>query len=138
MLVAAQFLGDVTVGVEVFAAVALCGGVASALLAGEPSNLDEPAEPFALRGLLAMFMFPTHGAGDFYKTLIARFLFSVGSGMIPGYMLYILQSYLELDQNATRHMMSLNAAIMLGTGLVCCPVADRFPTRWAGSSRCRR
>lgn len=123
VLVAAQFLGDVTVGVEVFAAVALCGGVASALLAGESSNLDEPAEPFALRGLLAMFMFPTHGAGDFYKTLIARFLFSVGSGMIPGYMLYILQSYLELDQNATRHMMSLNAAIMLGTGLVCCPVA---------------
>lgn len=124
VLVAAQFLGDVTAGVEVFAAVALCGGVVSALLAGEPSNLDEPAEPFSMRGLLAMFMFPTHGAGDFYKTLLARFLFSVGSGMISGYMLYyILQSYLELDQAATQHMMSVNASIMLVTGLVCCLVA---------------
>ena len=75
---AAQFLENVTLGVETFAAVALIGGIISALLAGERSNLDEPMPPFNPRELLRMFMFPTHGARDFYKTLAARFLLTVG------------------------------------------------------------
>ena len=58
ILVAAQFLGDVTLGVEVFAAIALIGGVVSALLAGERSNLHEPVAPFSKRELVTMSMFP--------------------------------------------------------------------------------
>ena len=84
ILVAAQFLENVTLGVETFAAVALIGGIISALLAGERSNLDEPMPPFNPHELLRMFMFPTHGARDFYKTLAARFLLTVGSSMIGG------------------------------------------------------
>ncbi|MBM6699977.1 MFS transporter [Bifidobacterium pullorum subsp. saeculare] len=126
----AQFLEDVTLGVEVFAAVALAGGVLSALLAGERSNLDDPKVPFRPRELLGMVMFPTHGARDFYKTLAARFLLTVGSGIVSNYMLYILQDYLRLDQTGSQRMLSVTSAITLAVGLVCClvagPIADRI------------
>lgn len=129
-LVAAQFLGDVTLGVDVFAAVALAGGVVSALLAGERSNLDEPARPFSARDLASMVMFPTHGARDFYKTLAARFLLVVGGSMASNYMLYILQDYLRLGREDAQRLLSVNSAITLVIGLACClaagPVTDRI------------
>ncbi len=130
ILVAAQFLGDVTLGVEVFAAIALIGGVVSALLAGERSNLHEPVAPFSKRELVTMSMFPTRNATDFYKTLAARFLLVVGSSMVSNYMLYILQDYLGLDQAGAQRLLSVNSSITLIIGLVCClgagPLADRI------------
>lgn len=130
ILVAAQFLGDVTLGVEVFAAIALIGGVVSALLAGERSNLHESVAPFSKRELVTMAMFPTRNATDFYKTLAARFLLVVGSSMVSNYMLYILQDYLGLDQAGAQRLLSVNSSITLIIGLVCClgagPLADRI------------
>lgn len=129
-LVAAQFLSDVTLGVEVFAAIALTGGVVSALLAGERSNLAEPVKPFRRGEVLSMFMFPTHNARDFYKTLAARFLLVVGSSMVSNYMLYILQDYLGLGQAGSQQLLSINSSITLIIGLVCClaagPLVDRI------------
>lgn len=130
VLVGAQFLDSVSAGVGVFALIALCGGVVSALMAGEPSNVDEPREPFVWRSLWNMFAFPTHHAVNFYKTLGARFLMTVGGGVVSNYMLYIIQDYLGLDADHTQSLLSLNSSLRLGIGLVCCvaigPLADTF------------
>ena len=113
-----------------FARSAAAGALASALLAGERSNLHEPVAPFSKRELVTMSMFPTRNATDFYKTLAARFLLVVGSSMVSNYMLYILQDYLGLDQAGAQRLLSVNSSITLIIGLVCClgvgPLADRI------------
>lgn len=130
MLIAAQFLGDVRAGILVFAAIALVGGVVSALLAAEPSNLNEPRESGdRLRSLVLSMRFPVHGAGDFYRALAAKFLLITSTGMASNYMLYIVQDYLRLHQSDAQRLLSANALIVLVTGLVFCtvigPIADR-------------
>lgn len=122
-LIAAQFLEQVTIGVIFFAGIALIGSLISSLLAAEPANTSEVVRPFTWKQLAEMFMFPTHGARDFYITLAARFLLIVGSSMVSNYMLYILQDYVLLNYDGARHVLSINATIMLITGLICCVVA---------------
>lgn len=128
-LVAAQFLDNVTVGVNVLAAIAIAGGIVSALLAAEPGNEHEPAKPLHVRELASMFMFPTHGAREFYKVLAGRFLLVTCSSMASNYMLYIIQDYLGLDSADSSRLLSANAAIALVVGLICCVIAGPLSDR---------
>ncbi|OZG62636.1 multidrug transporter [Bifidobacterium lemurum] len=130
VLMSAQFLGDVRLGLDFLAMIALVGGLCAAWLAGEPGNADEPRESLGLRGVLRVLMFPMSNASDFYKVLAGRFAMVIASNMASGYMLYVMQDYLGLDRAGAAALLSLNSALMLVIGLVCCvaagPVADRL------------
>lgn len=130
-LVAAQFLQNVRLGTLVFAAIALFGGVLSALMAGEKSNTDEPRPTGSrAKAFVISMRFPTKGAGDFYKALAARMLQILSTSMASSYMLYIIPDYLGQGQRQTQVLLSVNAIIMLVAGLsmsaLIGPVADRF------------
>lgn len=130
VLLASQFLHSVRIGIIVLALIALIGGVISAVLAGEPSNLDEPRKKGGARELLKMFVFPMCNAKNFYKVLVGRFTMIIASGMANSYMLYLIQDYLHLNKDETAHLMTINSAIMLVIGLICCigagPLIDRL------------
>lgn len=127
VLVAAQFLTHVRAGVLVFAGIALVGGVLSAFLAGEKSNISEPRQ--ARGSIISAMRFPLHGAGDFYRALAAKFLMIMATAMTSNYMLYIVQDYLHLEKSAARWLLSANAIIVLVTGLVFCAVAGPLADR---------
>ncbi|MCI1983158.1 MAG: MFS transporter [Bifidobacteriaceae bacterium] len=131
VLIAAQFLSNVRLGIVVFALIALTGGLVSAALAGEGSNIDEPrSSQSPVRAFAASLKFPTHGAADFYRVLAARFLQITATSLSSSYMLYIIQDYLHMGTDSAQWLLSANAIIMLVAGLVLSavigPIADRI------------
>ena len=130
VLMSAQFLDDVRMGVDLLAVIAVSGGLLAAWLAGEPGNLNEPCNPMRPRDVLRALMFPTSNASDFYKVLAGRFAMVISSNIAGGYMLYVLQDYLQLDRDGSSRLLSLNSTLMLVIGLVCCvaagPLVDRL------------
>lgn len=131
LFLAAQYLNDVRAGILVFAAIAVAGGVISAVLAGETSNVHEARlEGSRLRNFVESMRFPLHGAADFYRALAAKFLLIMSTSMASNYMLYIVQDYLRLDSSQAQQLLSANAMIVLVLGLIFCaiagPIADRI------------
>ena len=120
VLVAAQFLGNVRIGVSTLALVAAVGGVVSALMAGEQSNLHSQRVVLTRSQLIRMFAFPIQNARNFYKVLSGRFLMVIASGMANSYMLYLIQDYIGLSQRQTSRLLSINSTIILTAGFICC------------------
>jgi MFS family permease len=129
-IIASQFLGNIGVGFQVLAAFALFGGLISAFLANEPSNLGEPRAQFDVRTLKQNFMFPTKNCRDYYLALIGKILMVTGQYVIVGYQLYIFTDYMKLNNNQTASSVSLMSTILMITGILFCalagPISDHF------------
>lgn len=129
-IIASQFLGNVGSGIQVLAIFALAGGLISAFLAKEGSNLDEPREKFSAATLKSNFMFPTHNCRDYYLALGGKLLMVTGQYVIVGYQLYIFSDYMKLSTSQQESSVAIMSTILMITGIICCavagPLADRF------------
>ncbi|MCO7126024.1 MFS transporter [Sporolactobacillus shoreicorticis] len=129
-IIASQFLENVSAGIQTLAAFALIGGLISAFLASEPSNLDEQRVKFNAVTLKQNFMFPTKNCRDYYLALFGKILMVTGQFVIVGYQLYIFTDYMKLNNGQTASSVSLMSLILMITGIVFCalagPISDRI------------
>ncbi|MGV3184757.1 MFS transporter [Weissella paramesenteroides] len=128
-IVASQFIDTSAVGIQVLAAFALIGGILSAFLAKEPSNLNEPKVDFNVATLKQNFMFPIKDARDYYLALAGKMLMVTGQYVIVGYQLYIFTDYMKLGKVETAASIATMSAILMVTGIVFTalagPIADK-------------
>lgn len=117
-ILASQFIDTTAVGIQVLAAIALVGGLLSAFLAKEPSNLDEPKVKFDINTVKQNFMFPTKGARDYYLALAGKLLMVTGQYVIVGYQLYIFTDYMKLGKSATAAAIATMSTILMITGII--------------------
>lgn len=117
-ILASQFIDTTAVGIQVLAAIALIGGLISAFLAKEPSNLNEPKIKFNIKTIKQNFMFPTKGARDYYLALIGKLLMVTGQYVIVGYQLYIFTDYMKLGKSATTASIATMSSILMVTGII--------------------
>lgn len=117
-ILAAQFLGDVRVGLYVMAAIAMVLMIVHILLAQEQSNLDEPKATMNKGGMIKHFSLPTKGARDYYLALFGKFFMVLGHTIITTYLLYIFTDYMSMDDHAASAAISVFSSIMLVIGLV--------------------
>lgn len=116
-ILAAQFLGDVRVGLYVMAAIALVLMVVHVLLAGEKSNLDEPKVTLDKKNMVTHFSLPTKGARDYYLALFGKFFMVLGHTIITTYLLYIFTDYMQMNDKNAGVAISIFSSIMLFIGL---------------------
>lgn len=129
-IIASQFIDTTAVGIQVLATFALVGGLLSAFLAKEPSNLDEPKVKFDASTLKQNFMFPTKGARDYYLALAGKMLMVTGQYVIVGYQLYIFTDYMNLSKGATAASIATMSSILMVTGILFTalagPISDKI------------
>ncbi|MCT3393130.1 MFS transporter [Lentilactobacillus hilgardii] len=129
-IIASQFIDTTEVGIQVLAAFALIGGLLSAFLAKEPSNLDEPRVKFDAATIKQNFMFPTKGARDYYLALAGKLLMVTGQYVIVGYQLYIFTDYMKLGKAATAASIATMSSILMVTGILFTalagPISDKM------------
>lgn len=98
----------------------------------EPSNRDEPREPFRLGPVLrSLFINPVEHP-DYFWTFLARLLLMLGYFGVFLYQLYILQDYAGLGKAAASQVPLLALASLAGsvvTMIVCGPWSDRIGRR---------
>lgn len=132
-ILGAQFLGSVTTGFAVLAAVTLLSGPVAAVLMREGSSLGMPQQRFDKQMLLDNFSFPRHGARDYYLALFGKFLIVAAIFAISGYQLYILTDYMLLGGDDTSRYVSLISLFLMITALVMSaaagPISDRLQRR---------
>lgn len=128
-LLAAQFLGNVKVGIYVMAAMTVILAIIHIALIKEESNLDEPRVKIDKESLKKYFFFPTHDARDFYLALAGKFFMVVGSTIITTFQLFIFTDYIGQTTSAAAKSISIFSLIMLVIGvffaLVGGPIADK-------------
>lgn len=128
-LLAAQFLGNVKVGIYVMAAMTVVLAIIHIALIKEGSNLDEPRVKIDKESLKKYFFFPTHDARDFYLALAGKFFMVVGSTIITTFQLFIFTDYIGQTTSAAAKSISIFSLIMLVIGvffaLVGGPIADK-------------
>lgn len=128
-IVASQFIDTSAVGIQVLAAFALIGGILSAFLAKELSNLNEPKADFNVATLKQNFMFPIKDSRDYYLALAGKMLMVTGQYVIVGYQLYIFTDYMKLGKVETAASIATMSAILMVTGIVFTalagPIADK-------------
>lgn len=131
-ILAAQFLGNVKVGIYVMIAISIVLMIIHLLLGKEPnpSNLDEPKIKFDKDSLKKYFFFPTKGSRDFYLALSGKFFMVVGSTIVTTFELYIFTDYIGQSTKAAGHSISIFSSIMLFIGvffaLVGGPLSDKL------------
>ncbi|VDG22566.1 MFS transporter [Lactiplantibacillus mudanjiangensis] len=129
-LIAAQFLGNVKVGIYVMAATSVILSIVHVLLMNEKDNLDEPHVPLNKETLKKYFFFPTEDARDFYLALSGKFFMVVGSTIVTTFELYIFTDYIGQSTQDASHSISIFSSIMLFIGvffaLVSGPLADKL------------
>jgi MFS family permease len=130
---APQFLDDPKKGMLLFAIPVLLGGPLIALIAREPSNLDQPREPVSTKSLMKSFAFPMHESHDYYSVFFGRVFNIVGTYVVSGYQLYILTDYLGATTSEAGRTMSLLGLLQLVgsviVGTAVGPVSDLFKRR---------
>ncbi|GCB53462.1 hypothetical protein SNL152K_10819 [Streptomyces sp. NL15-2K] len=130
---APQFLDDTKTGMHIFAFFALLAGPLVAVITPEPSNRDEPREPFSAKGLVKAFVFPMHESRDYYFVFFGRLFNIIGTYVVVGYQLYILTDYLGATiAEAGKTMSLLGLAQLVGSvivGTAVGPISDRFNRR---------
>lgn len=129
-IIAAQFLGNVRLGMYVLAGMGMVLGILHVLLTNEKSNVDEPREAFNWRTVVEHFSFPTTGSRDYYFAVAGKFCSNMGGMLIGTYLLYILTDYIRLGQAEAGKTMSIYSTIILIGGLVfnaiSGPIADKM------------
>lgn len=129
-LLAAQFLGDVKVGIYVMAGTSIVLSIIHVLLMNEKDNLSDPKIPLNKDTLKKYFFFPTHDARDFYLALSGKFFMVVGTTIITTFELYIFTDYIGQSTKSAANSISIFSSIMLFIGvffaLVSGPLADKL------------
>ncbi|EIW12522.1 hypothetical protein KCA1_2921 [Lactiplantibacillus pentosus KCA1] len=116
-ILAAQFLGDVRVGLYVMAGIALLLMVVHVFLANEKSNMDEDKVALDKESLVTHFSLPTKGARDYYLALFGKLFMVLGHTIITTYLLYIFTDYMNMNDKSAGASISIFSSIMLFIGL---------------------
>lgn len=129
-LLAAQFLGNVKVGIYVMASCTVVLAIIHELLIQEKGNLDEPKVHLDKETLKKYFFFPTHDARDFYLALGGKFFMVVGSTIVTTFLLFLFTDYIGQSTGDAGKSISVFSMIMLVIGvffaLVGGPLADKM------------
>lgn len=129
-VVASRFLGNVDIGIWVFALIQVVLTVLSMVIIKEPSSIGEPRIPLKGKEILETFAFPIKNARDFYLALIGKFMMQTAGFMISGYQLYILTDYMKLNQSVTSNTIAIISMILMVTaiifGAISGPIADKI------------
>ena len=129
-LLAAQFLGNVKVGIYVMASCTVVLAIIHELLIQEKGNLDEPKVHLDKETLKKYFFFPTHDARDFYLALTGKFFMVVGSTIVTTFLLFLFTDYIGQSTGQAGKSISIFSMIMLVIGvffaLVGGPLADKM------------
>ncbi|HEY0260521.1 MAG TPA: MFS transporter [Lacisediminihabitans sp.] len=131
-VLAAQFIGDPSAGMRVFAPLVVILPIMFVLIAPDFSNVGVPRRSTGVRGVLSSFAFPRK-APDFYWALFGRLLITLGSNMVGTYQLYILTDYIHADQTTAGTIISIGSAInfvaSIGGAAIAGPISDRIGRR---------
>ncbi|QMU08281.1 MFS transporter [Levilactobacillus suantsaii] len=129
-LLAAQFLGNVKMGIYFMAGCTVVLAVIHELLIQEKGNLDDPKVPFNKDTLKKYFFFPTHDSRDFYLALTGKFFMVVGSTIVTTFLLFLFTDYIGQGTAAAGKSISIFSTIMLIIGVIFAliggPLADKL------------
>jgi MFS family permease len=129
-IIAAQYLGNVKLGMYVLAGMGMVLGILHVLLTNEKSNVNEPREPFNWKTIWEHFAFPTAGSHDYWFAVAGKFCSNMGGMLIGTYLLYILTDYIKMNQGQAGKMMAMYSTITLIGGLIfnaiSGPIADKM------------
>lgn len=129
-LLAAQFLGNVKMGIYFMAACTVVLATIHELLIQEKGNLDEPKVNLNKDTLKKYFFFPTHDARDFYLALTGKFFMVVGSTIVTTFLLFLFTDYIGQGTSAAGKSISIFSTIMLVIGVIFAliggPLADKL------------
>ncbi|GAB3301340.1 MFS transporter [Pseudoclavibacter terrae] len=132
-ITAPRFLTDPTLGMFIFAGLMFLAGPLIAVIAPEPSNRDQPREPFSRKSLIASFAFPIKESRDYYLVFSGRVLNIIGTYVVTGYQLYIVTDYLGAStEEAARILPVLGIISLIGSmfvGTAIGPISDKFKRR---------
>lgn len=132
-MIGARFLGNISTGYYVLAALTLLAGPLAAVLMREQSSLCMPRKSFTWRTFIDHFSFPTKGAKDYYLALFGKFLIVAAKFSISGFMLYILTDYMKQNQSGAAYYVSLISLCMMVTAIVMTviagPISDKIKSR---------
>ena len=117
-IVAPFFLQDITTGMIVFSVAFLAAGPVVALLAIDNDNRHVKRERISPRMLAQSFSPPTRDAKDYYLVFTGRVLNIVGTYVVSGYQLFIVQDYLGASQEETATILSLLGVVSLISAVV--------------------
>lgn len=129
-LLAAQFLGNVKMGIYVMAGSTVVLAIIHLLLIQEKGNLDEPKVALNKDTLKKYFFFPTHDARDFYLALTGKFFMVVGSTIVTTFLLFLFTDYIGQSTGDAGKSISVFSMIMLVIGVIFAliggPLADKL------------
>ncbi|KRL93306.1 MFS transporter [Levilactobacillus hammesii] len=129
-LLAAQFLGNVKMGIYFMAGSTVILAIIHLLLIQEKGNLDEPKVSLNKDTLKKYFFFPTHDARDFYLALTGKFFMVVGSTIVTTFLLFLFTDYIGQGTSEAGKSISIFSTIMLVIGVIFAliggPLADKL------------
>ncbi|MFZ4842682.1 MFS transporter [Mycetocola saprophilus] len=131
-VIASGFADSVPAGYLFFAGVALVVLVAFVLLNPDRDNRGEPREPFDAKTFFHTFWVNPVKHPDFFWGFSGRMLLNVGTNLVVGYQLYILQDYIGLGGEAIRLVPLLAVINLVATTLavlISGPLSDRLGRR---------
>ena len=129
-MLAAQFLGNVKLGIYILAAIGVVVMIAHVLLSHEKGNLSQPKIKFTGKNMMLHFSIPIKGARDYWLAISGKLLEAMAGNIVAVYLLYILTDYMHLGQNAAGKTISSYALITLIITLIFTaisgPIADKM------------
>ena len=129
-LLAAQFLGNVKMGIYFMAGSTVILAIIHLLLIQEKGNLDDPKVSLNKDTLKKYFFFPTHDARDFYLALTGKFFMVVGSTIVTTFLLFLFTDYIGQGTSEAGKSISVFSTIMLVIGVIFAlvggPLADKL------------
>ncbi|WP_395361591.1 MFS transporter [Levilactobacillus parabrevis] len=129
-LLAAQFLGNVKMGIYFMAGSTVVLAIIHLLLIQEKGNMDEPKVSLNKDTLKKYFFFPTHDARDFYLALTGKFSMVVGSTIVTTFLLFLFTDYIGQGTSEAGKSISIFSSIMLIIGVIFAliggPLADKL------------
>ncbi|KRK37199.1 MFS transporter [Levilactobacillus parabrevis] len=129
-LLAAQFLGNVKMGIYFMAGSTVVLAIIHLLLIQEKGNMDEPKVSLNKDTLKKYFFFPTHDARDFYLALTGKFFMVVGSTIVTTFLLFLFTDYIGQGTSEAGKSISIFSSIMLIIGVIFAliggPLADKL------------
>lgn len=112
------FLTKLDTGMLVGACFFLFSGIITVLIWPREQSAENNTKAVSVADILKSFVPPTKNCRDFYLALFGRLAFVIGSYMISGYLMLILQRYVGLDVTDAGNAMKLMSVITLVTTIL--------------------
>lgn len=112
------FLTKLNTGMIVGTCFFLFSGIITVLVWPREQSAENNTKAVSLKDILQSFIPPTKNCRDFYLALFGRLAFIIGSYMISGYLMLILQRYVGLDVTDAGNAMKLMSVITLVTTIL--------------------